>query len=134
MGFFSGLDTEGYDRQYSDRQLYARMTDYFLPHMRWIVIISLFLLLIALLAAALPTIVSWSLDRLQEEFTAIQVAVLGLVVLAIGVIIWGANWVRRKLTVRVVGDIVLALRVDAFQAAADHDLSFYDQFSSGRIV
>ena len=33
-----------------------------------------------------------------------------------------------------VGDIVLALRVDAFQASINHDLSFYDQFSSGRIV
>ena len=134
MGFFSGLDTEGYDRQYSDRQLFARITEYFRPHMRWIVIIILLLLLIALFAASLPIIVSWSLDRLQEEFTAMQVAALGLVVLAIGVIIWGANWVRRRLTVRVVGDIVLALRANAFQAAADHDLSFYDQFSSGRIV
>ena len=134
MAFFSGLDTEGYDRQYSDRQLFARMTEYFRPHMRRIGIIILLLLLIALFAAALPIIVSWSLDRLQKEFTAMQVAALGLVVLAIGVIIWGTNWVRRRLTVRVVGDIVLALRANAFQAAADHDLSFYDQFSSGRIV
>jgi ATP-binding cassette subfamily B protein len=134
MGFFSGLDTEGYDRQYSDRQLFARMTGYFSPHFRKIIVIILLLLLIALFGAALPAIVSWSLDRIQEEFTAIQVAVLGLVVLTIGVIIWGANWVRRRFTVRVVGDIVLALRVDAFQAAAGHDLSFYDRFSSGRIV
>ena len=134
MGFFSGLDTEGYDRQYSDRQLFARMTGYFNPHIRKIIVIILLLLLIALFGAALPAIVSWSLDRIQEEFTAIQVAVLGLVVLTIGVVIWGANWVRRRLTVRVVGDIVLALRVNAFQAAAGHDLSFYDRFSSGRIV
>jgi len=134
MGFFSGLDTEGYDRQYSDRQLFARMMEYFRPHMRWIVFIVLLLLLIALLSAALPIIVSWSLDRLQEEYTAMQVAALGLVVLAIGVLIWGANWVRRRLTVRVVGDIVLALRADAFEASVNHDLSFFDQFSSGRIV
>ena len=134
MGFFSGLDTEGYDRQYSDRQLFARMTGYFSPHIRKIIVIILLLLLIALFGAALPAIVSWSLDRIREEFTAIQVAVLGLVVLTIGVIIWGANWIRRRFTVRVVGDIVLALRVDAFQAAAGHDLSFYDRFSSGRIV
>jgi ATP-binding cassette subfamily B protein len=134
MGFFSGLGTEGYDRQYSDRQLFARMTEYFRPHMRWIVFIVLLLLLIALLAAALPIIVSWSLDRLQEEYTAIQVTALGLIVLAIGVLIWGANWVRRRLTVRVVGDIVLALRADAFEASVNHDLSFFDQFSSGRIV
>jgi ATP-binding cassette subfamily B protein len=134
MGFFSGLDTEGYDRKYSDRQLFARMTEYFSPHMRWIVFIILLLLLIALFSAALPIIVSWSLDRLQEEYSAKQVAALGFVVLVIGVIIWGANWARRRFTIRVVGDIVLALRVDAFQASINHDLSFYDQFSSGRIV
>jgi ATP-binding cassette subfamily B protein len=33
-----------------------------------------------------------------------------------------------------VGDVVLGLRTKAFRAAAEHDLSFYDQFSSGRIV
>jgi ATP-binding cassette subfamily B protein len=36
--------------------------------------------------------------------------------------------------VRAVGDGVLDLRTRAFRAAAEHDLSFYDQFSSGRIV
>src|SRR5215510_16132366 len=35
---------------------------------------------------------------------------------------------------RAVGDVVLDLRTRAFRAAAEHDLSFYDQFSSGRIV
>ncbi len=47
---------------------------------------------------------------------------------------WGLNWLRRALTVRAVGDVVLELRTKAFRAAAEHDLSFYDQFSSGRIV
>jgi ATP-binding cassette, subfamily B, bacterial len=44
------------------------------------------------------------------------------------------NWARRSLVVRAVGDVVLELRTRAFRAAAEHDLSFYDQFSSGRIV
>ena len=44
------------------------------------------------------------------------------------------NWARRSLTQRAVGDVVLTLRTQAFRAAAEHDLSFYDQFSSGRIV
>jgi len=134
MGFFSGLDTEGYDRQYSDRQLFSRMAGYFSPHRRQIVYIVLLLLLIALASAALPIIVSKSLDAMPGEFRTATVIVLGSVVLLIGVTVWGANWVRRRLTVRVVGDVVLALRVNAFQASADHDLSFYDQFSSGRIV
>ncbi len=33
-----------------------------------------------------------------------------------------------------IGDIVYQLRLDLFQAAAEHDLSFYDEYASGKIV
>jgi ATP-binding cassette subfamily B protein len=36
--------------------------------------------------------------------------------------------------VRTIGDIELNLRADAFRAAMDHDLSFFDEFSSGKVV
>ncbi len=36
--------------------------------------------------------------------------------------------------VRVIGDIVMNMRTSAFKAAADHDLSFYDQYASGKVV
>jgi len=55
-------------------------------------------------------------------------------VLISGVLVWGANWARRRLTVRIVGDTVLALRNDAFSSSITHDLSFYDEYSSGRVV
>lgn len=134
MGFFSGLDVEGYDRQYTDRQLLRRMWAYFKPYKIQIIWIAIFLLIIALAGASLPVIVSRSLDLLRGSITPFTMTVLGGIVLAIGLIIWGANWVRRRLTVRAVGDVVLALRTNAFRAAADHDLSFYDEFSSGRVV
>jgi ATP-binding cassette subfamily B protein len=134
MGFFSGLDVEGYDRQYTDRQLLRRMWKYFRPHAVQILWITIFLLVIALSGAALPIIVSRSLDLLRGSITPLTMTLLGGIVLAIGVIIWAANWVRRRLTIRAVGDVVLALRTNAFRAAADHDLSFYDEFSSGRVV
>ena len=134
MGFFTGLDTEGYDRQYTDRQLLQRMWAYFQPHARLMVWISILLVINALSGAGLPVLVSRSLDFLRGSINPGTMSLLGGLVLAVGVIIWGANWGRRRLTVRVVGDIVFQLRTDAFQAAADHDLSFYDEFSSGRIV
>jgi ATP-binding cassette subfamily B protein len=59
---------------------------------------------------------------------------VGLAVLGVAFGLWGLNWARRSLVVRAVGDVVLDLRSRAFRAAAEHDLSFYDQFSSGRIV
>lgn len=134
MGFFSSLDTERYDRQYSDRQLVGRMVLYFRPHLSRILWIAVFLVLISLAGAGQPLVVSRGVDLLRGNFTIVMMVLLVVAVLATGLVSWGGNWIRRRLTVRAIGDVVLALRTEAFQAAADHDLSFYDEFSSGRIV
>jgi ABC-type multidrug transport system fused ATPase/permease subunit len=42
--------------------------------------------------------------------------------------------VRRTVSSKVVGDVVLKLREDAFDAILKRDLSFYDSFPSGKIV
>ncbi|NUQ38344.1 MAG: ABC transporter ATP-binding protein [Caldilineales bacterium] len=134
MGFFANLDTEGYDREYSDRELIVGMSAYFRPHLRAIFFIALLLSLIAAASAALPIVVSRGVDLIQTDDSPAIITYLFLAVLGSGVIVWGGNWVRRRLTQRVLGDVVLALRAEAFAAAANHDLSFYDKFSSGRIV
>lgn len=134
MGFFSSLDTEAYDRQYSDRELVLRMASYFRPHWRKFVVISLMLIILAVTGAALPVIVARGVDLLAEQAPARTILLLVLAVLIAGVFNWIANWVRRRLAQQAVGDVVLQLRIDAFNASAEHDLSFYDQYSSGRIV
>ena len=134
MSFFDSLEIERYDRQYSDRQLAGRMTTYFRPHKRRLGVISLLLVFLSISGAALPWIVSKGVDLLRQDLKLRNIIIIGGAVLAIGVGNWFANWLRRRLTVRVIGDSVLALRNDAFQASAEHDLSFYDEFSSGRIV
>jgi ATP-binding cassette, subfamily B, bacterial len=134
MSFFSGLDTEGYDRQYSDRELVARMLAYFRSHSRSLLLVVGLLLLISLSAAAIPVMVARGVDLLTEELTERALVVLASLVLFFGVLVWVANWLRRRLIVRAVGDIVMALRTDAFRASASHDLSFYDEYASGRIV
>jgi len=134
MSFFDSLEIERYDRQYSDRQLVRRMAAYFRPHKRRLSIISVLLVFLSVSGAAQPWIVARGVDLLRQDLTFRNIVILGSAILAIGVGNWFANWLRRRLTVRVIGDTVLALRNDAFQAAAEHDLSFYDEFSSGRIV
>ena len=134
MSFFANLDTERYDRQYTDRQLVRRMASYFGPHSRRLVVISVLLAMMSIAGAAQPWIVARGVDLLKVDVRLDNILLLGEAILAIGVGNWLANWLRRRLTVRVIGDTVLALRNDAFQAAAEHDLSFYDEFSSGRIV
>ncbi|MBI4761949.1 MAG: ABC transporter ATP-binding protein [Chloroflexota bacterium] len=134
MGFFAGLNDEKYDRQYSDRELMRRILGYFKPQARRLAVVSLLVVVLAGIGAALPVVVSNMVNLLkgQPSFTAI--GLVSVVVLLIGIGLWGLNWARRSLVVRAVGDAVLDLRTRAFRAAAEHDLSFYDQFSSGRIV
>jgi len=134
MGFFAGLNEEKYDRQYTDRQLARRIADYFRPQARRLGLVSLLVIAIAAIGASLPVVVSRMVDLLKDQPSLNSIWTVFFVLLAVGVGIWGLNWVRRSLVVRTVGDVVLELRSRAFQAAAEHDLSFYDQFSSGRIV
>lgn len=134
MGFFSGLETEGYDRQYTDRQLVRRVVGYFNPY-RWpLVWVVILLLFIAFAGSATPIIVSRAVTQMAADLTWTQVYLISGLVLLIGLSTWTANLIRRRLSVRIIGDTVLALRTDAFRAAADHDLSFYDEFSSGKVV
>ena len=134
MGFFAGLNVEKYDRQYTDRQLVGRIIDYFKPQSRRLLWVALLVVAIAAIAAALPVIVSNIVNLLQNKPAMKAITFAGLALAFIGVSTWGLNWARRSLVIRAIGDVVLALRADAFDAAAEHDLSFYDQFSSGRIV
>jgi ATP-binding cassette subfamily B protein len=134
MGFFAGLNPEKYDRQYSDRILAGRIAMYFKSQMRRLSVVSVLTIVISITTAALPIIISRVVDALGVQPSVHSIWLIGGALLLVGVGNWAFNWARRSLTVRSVGDVVLQLRSQAFHAAADHDLSFYDQFSSGRIV
>lgn len=135
MSFFSGLDTESYDRKYTDRELTERMATYFIPYLKKLWQVVFFLLVISLANSATIIIVSRSIDIFNTlETSRLAILIIPAAVLISGTLVWGANWVRRRLTVRIVGDTVLALRNDAFAASVGHDLSFYDEYSSGRVV
>ncbi|MDK1029887.1 MAG: ABC transporter ATP-binding protein [Anaerolineae bacterium] len=134
MSFFGGLDVEHYDRQYSDRHLAKRIAEYFKPQVKRLAVVSVLVVVIAAVGAMLPILVSRIVDMLGDQPTVQVISLAGVGLLLIGFCIWSLNWVRRSLVVRSVGDVVLKLRTNAFKAAAEHDLSFYDQFSSGRIV
>jgi len=134
MSIFHGLDTEAYDRQYSDRELVRRVVGYFVPHRRRIAVVAALITSIAMTGAAQPLVVARSLDALVASPRLEVIFVLVVAVLAFGVFNWGGNWLRRRLTARVIGDVVLALRRDAFQASVRHDMSFFDEFRSGRII
>ncbi|HKG54663.1 MAG TPA: ABC transporter ATP-binding protein [Anaerolineales bacterium] len=134
MGFFAGLNDEKYDRQYTDRELLRRILEYFKPQTTRFLWVFGLVIVLAGIGAALPVVVARMVDLLKGEPSLQAISLVSLAVLLIGIGLWGLNWARRSLVVRAVGDVVLDLRTRAFRAAAEHDLSFYDQFSSGRIV
>ena len=134
MGFFSGLDTEAYDREYKDRELLTRILEYLKPHRSKLFWISFFLIVVASASASLPLMISDGVGRLAlDQGDQVIIILLALVVVA-AVVNWGGNWIRRRMTTRVVSTVVMTLQTDAFSSAANHDLSFYDKFSSGRVV
>lgn len=134
MGFFSGLDTEKYDRQYSDRHLVERITQYFRDQSRRLLLIAATILITSGAGALIPVVVSRGIDLLKVKGATWEYLLIPLVVLLLAVVLYLANWASRSLTVRAINDVILKLRSDAFTAAVRHDLSFYDELSSGRIV
>ncbi|VAW33094.1 Heterodimeric efflux ABC transporter, permease/ATP-binding subunit 2 [hydrothermal vent metagenome] len=129
-----GLEAEAYDRQYSDKELLKRILAYFRPHRRKVIIVTLCVFLMALAGAALPLIVSNSVGVMADGEDDRLIPLLIGVVFLTGIGNWVLNWIRRQLSSEVIADIIAAMRQDAFQATIQQDISFYDEYSSGRIV
>jgi ABC-type multidrug transport system fused ATPase/permease subunit len=135
MGFIlDGLDTESYDRTYSDRQLVARIVGYFRPHARRMVLVGVTLTLSSVAGTGGPILISRAIDLIKADPSPRMMLMMALGVLLMGAAGWGFNYVRQWFSAQVVGDVVLKLREDVFEATIAHDLSFYDEHPSGRIV
>jgi ATP-binding cassette subfamily B protein len=134
MGFFTGLEAEPYDRTYSDRELIRRIVRYFQPYRTRLLIASVCIVIIAISGAAVPIIIARGVDLLAANTTGELMLILVAGIFLLGILIWFMNWIRRRLVTRVTADVMLDLRRDAFLAASEHDLAFYDEFSSGRVV
>jgi ATP-binding cassette subfamily B protein len=134
MGFFTGLDAESYDRTYRDRDLVRRMGAYFRPQWRRLAGISLMIAAMSGAGALTPILVSRGIDLMAQEGSTARTGPLAAALFGVGLLVWVANWVRRNLSARAVGDVMLELRRDAFAAAASHDLAFFSEHASGRIV
>src|SRR5687767_11260171 len=102
-----GLDAEAYDRAYSDRVLSSRVFGYFWSQKGRMSLVTLAIVAHSLCETALPIYISRSIDDLPREPGALFWA--AAVIVGLGVLGWALNYVRRALTARAVGDVVLAL-------------------------
>jgi len=129
-----GLDAEQYDRTYSDRELLRRIVRYFRPQAGAMLLVAGGIVAQSLTQAAVPVLISWGLDRVVGDGAPGLIGLLAVLVLLGGALAWLFNFVQRWWTAKAVGDVVLRLRRDAFDAAVHRDMSFFDQHSSGRVV
>jgi len=135
MGFvLDGLESESYDRQYSDRALVGRIVDYFRPHTRQMVTVAVTLALNSIAGTAAPILISRAIDIVSRSRDFRTISLFSAGVLMLGVLAWVFNYVRQKITAEVVGDVVLKLRSDVFEKTVGHDMSFFDDNPSGKMV
>ncbi|MCB8946082.1 MAG: ABC transporter ATP-binding protein [Ardenticatenaceae bacterium] len=134
MQLTGGLNPEEYDRSYSDRELVRRILAYFRPHLGQVFLVAFMVSLLSITATVTPLIISRGIDSLAQNPQLQLLLTLAAVVTVMGALGWGFNFVHLWFAARAVGDVVLALREDAFRAVMRRDMSFFDQFASGRVV
>jgi ATP-binding cassette subfamily B protein len=135
MGFIlDGLDTESYDREYSDRELVRRIVAYFTPQSRGMALVALMLTLNSIAGSGGPIVISRVIDAMGSDPSIRRMALGAGLVLLFGASAWFTNFIRQWVSARVIGDVVLSLREDAMHATVRHDMSFYNLHPSGKIV
>ena len=134
MGFFSDLAREDYDRSYTDWELVRRLAAYFRRHGKKLTITLVATLIVAVAAASSSVLVAYGVGLRDQNPQDSLLYLIVLALFALGVVVWMANWVRRRAVTRVIGDVILDLRTEAFRATASHDMSFYDEHASGKVV
>jgi len=135
MGFvLDGLDTEAYDRNYSDRELVRRIVGYFRPHTWRMMLVAAMIALHSAAGTGGPIIISKTIDVIVANPSVDVMLLMAAGVFLMGAVAWVFNYIRQTYSALVVGDVVLKLREDAFDATIRHDLSFYDEHPSGKIV
>ncbi|MFN4293379.1 MAG: ABC transporter transmembrane domain-containing protein, partial [Thermoflexales bacterium] len=131
---FMGLAAEKYDRQYSDRQLLRRMATYFAPYRGRLIRLTLIILSITAIGLVSPLLIARGIDLVGAQPNVGAIVALCVGLLALSVINWACNLMRRRMTVRLIADVIGQMRNDAFKATIHHDMAFFDEFQSGKVI
>ena len=132
--FVQGLTSEAYDRDYTDVELLRRIGRYFVRYRKQLFWTVILMSVVSFSGAALPLVVSRTVEGLASQPSTDFVILITALMTTFGILIWLGNWGRRRIQVRIVADVVAALRRDAFKATVGHDMGFFDRFESGHII
>jgi ATP-binding cassette subfamily B protein len=133
MSFFDAISSESYDRKYSDRMLAGRILSYLRPHTHRLFLVAIMVVITSIARAALPIVLGRGVDMVTVNPTTGNFLLIPLIILATSFIGWFCSYIQRRLVVRIVADMLITLASDAFKSSVGHDLSFYDEYSTGKI-
>ncbi len=134
MGLLDALEPDSYDRMYADRALLHRIGRYFRTKTKLIAVVTCAVVLEAVMRAAFPVLLARGVNELGGNINPRGTAILAGTILLAGVAAWGFGFLRQWYGARVVGDVVLDLRRDAFDAVLAQDRTFFDEHPAGGIA
>ena len=96
MGFIlDGLETEAYDRTYSDRDLIRRVIGYFRPYTRQMILIAVAITLNSVAGTGGPILISRAIDVVSRTPATQVMLLLAGGVLLLGVSAWVFNYIQQ---------------------------------------
>ncbi|MFX1323898.1 MAG: ABC transporter ATP-binding protein [Promethearchaeota archaeon] len=133
MGYF-GLDEEGYDRIYSDRELVSRVIKLFKPHKRQMIIVISFLVLSSITNGLTPYLMSLIIKQLELNSDPFFLILFITNTFILNSLAYVFNYVNRRTSNRMVYGVCYTLRRQTNLRVLEQDLSFFDKYPTGRIV
>ena len=134
MGIFGGLESDSYDRQYDDSYLFRRLGTYFGNQKRYAFWVSTMGLVVSVAQALMPIIIAAGVAALERNAANRTLTLLVLALLTVNLVQYFGNWLRRRATNRLVGNLTAQMRKDAFAASIGRDMAFYDENKTGKIL
>ena len=136
MGFvLHGLDKESYDKKYSDLYLLRRLLGYFTVKWKYFLLIIITLFLASVSSSVVPAVISIGLDEIDStDSFGTLVATITVLLVSFYILAFIFNYLTQSRSGRLVGDVIVTLRMDMFNALMNRDIGFYDKTSTGKIV
>ncbi len=132
MGFLGNLQADKYDRSYSDSYLAARLWRYISAYRLYVFGIVSAFTLVAIVSALRTVWIAAAVDQLVNPDGSLTILLIALLISPF--IEYYINALRRWWLSVVIGNLIAKMREDAFRAAINRDLSFYDTNKTGKIV
>ncbi|MDX3382447.1 ABC transporter ATP-binding protein [Streptomyces niveiscabiei] len=129
-----GIEPDGYDRRYGDRELARRIAPYFRGRGGAVAFVTLAVVIAATAGSSVPLLLARTVDSALEDAGDRHLALLIGAVLVSGVTAWLLTLLQERVTGTLAGDVVLRLRERAFAAAMRQDMAFHAAHPTGVVV